>query len=313
MRTRVRVVQTQLEFPPPFAGRMRVKSPAVTQLALPFGRLRTKRPAAASATDDVVAVSEPSRWSLDLGAAHRGEMKFDELLRRHFGLVRTMVRPWLSRCPSANVGPEDLVQEALVEIWIGVSNWDRQYGVPIQSYVRMRVNDKLHSFTDKLLKRHAKYPSFLAQQIIEEKVIIVPSRSSDEMAAKFVTVTVPDEASEAPLNVGRAAAFVVGGLPSKQARVVAGLLLGEETESVTQLVYGSKCKRPRKAALRAFAAATALVHSSSRGVLPNDAAQRTKEDAQSNESSAEEVVETTCRRGFRKAQVDSSAHLGEGS
>ena len=297
MRTRVRVVQTQLELPPPFAGRMRVK-PAATQLTLPVVHEVLK------------PIVEPSRWASDLMATHRGELPFAVLERRHLGLLRTIVRPWCSRLPAPNIGPDDLLQLARIEMWLGVSRWDAQYGVPIQSYVRMRINKKLLTDTDKQLKRYRKGESFLAQQIVEEKVIVVhTARTSDsEGAQRFVSVCVPDEAPEAPFDPARVAAYVVGGLPSKQARVVAGLFVGEQTETVTQLVYGSKCKRPRKAALRAFAAATALVHSS------NDAAQRTtKEDDHSNESSTEEVFATRRARSSRKAgKVDDASHLGEG-
>lgn len=211
----------------------------------------------------------PKTWSNDLLAVQRGKMPFAVLAKRHKALVREVARPWMSRC-SSNVGPEDLAQELLLEVWRAIEVWDADRGVPLQAYVRRRMHHRMLAYTHRLKRGREKDLRFLAQQIIEEKVVVVHSGSPDDQVVMFEPVAPADD----DRDVAQVAALVVGGLPSKQARVVAGLLAGEQSDTVTARVYGSKCKRPRKAALRAFAAAAALVDSSSGD--PEDHAQRTE-------------------------------------
>jgi len=205
-----------------------------------------------------------SPWSRDLIEVQRGRMKFDQLTRDHAGLIASIARPWLSRLP-ADEGLDDLKQETLWELWRAIKCWDPARGVPLSNFVRNRIHYRLLSHTHKVLRKRSKDIRYLEQQIIEEKVVFVPSRGGgdsynpDEDRDRYISVTPPP--TEAMFDSPAKAARVVGRLPSKQARVVVGVLHGEPTEVVTSRVYGSKCRRPRKAALRALSAAVALAES----------------------------------------------------
>lgn len=303
--------------------RLRVRrSVSDAQLALPafLGRMRV-RSAAKPVSETTVPVSEPTRrlqshsWPDDLLATKAESLKFEVLVKRHKPLLRQIGRPWMSRCP-ANVGLEDVHQELLLEVWLAVQAWDPLRGVPIDSYVGLRMRNRLLAFTHKLMRGQEKDSRFLAQQIIEEKVVIIHGRRVVEDIPDGPPLFIPvSEPVEDDRDVGRLAALVVGGLPSKQARVVAGLFAGEQTDSVTERVYGRKCKRQRKAALRAFAAAAALVESSG-GDCRLDAPQRTKAHVTRQQSTAFQETQFAASSSSRatfanETSFQATAHAGQ--
>lgn len=232
--------------------RMRVRAvKPKNQLALPL-ELEIKR------------IKQTRSFGADLEAVQRGTMPFATLAKRHKKLIAAAVRPWLYRC-TPNVGAEDLAQELLLEVWRALTGWSPDYGVPLVKFVRLCMHNKLRGFTHKLVRKRRHDIRYLSQQIIEEKVIMMRmDRNSDELAnttlGEFEAISPPFD--ERNVDATRIAARIVGGLPSKQARVVAAVFVGESADVATQRVYGSKCKGQRKAALRAVAAAQALVLSS---------------------------------------------------
>lgn len=272
-------------------------------------RVRAKQLALPHVPDPVVVVgrAKESLWDADLAAVQERRLKFDVLVKRHGSLIRLLTRSWASRCP-AHVGPDDLFQEAVLESWEAIEAWDPARGVPLPKYVRLRIRYRLHAYTDKLKRGREKDTRFLLQQIIEERVIVSNKANGEVYEA------VGESLYETGRLAKRTAALVVGGLPSKQANVVAGLLNGEASEAVANRVYGS-CKRQRKAALRAIAAATALVSSSAAGGPKPTNAQRT-EDHATFEITAEESSFVTAagarRRKRLQQEVDSTASAGQG-
>lgn len=294
MRLRVRRAQpspNQLELPLPKQPRLRVR---VKQLVLPH-------------VPDVPELPATKSWTAELAAVQSGAMPLDVLIRRHRSLIRQIVTPWVSRCPS-DVGVDDLYQEALVEIWQAIKLWDSARGIPLKNYVRIRIRHRLHAYTERLKRGREKDSRFLQQQLVEERVIVAHQSTGERYEA------VGDLPFETGQVAKRTAALVVGALPSKQANVVAGILGGESADSVTSRVYG-KCKRQRKAALRALAAATALVSSSTAGGPKHLNAQRTEANV-THEIAAEEntfVQAARCRRQRRRIEeVDRSSYLGQG-
>lgn len=198
-------------------------------------------------------------WARDLAAVQEGRLDFRELVRKHSGLAVLIVRPWLSRCP-ANVGEDDLVQELWIEVWRAVSVWDPSRSVPLANYVRGRMRNRLLGYTHQLRRSRDKDVRFLQQQIIEEKVVVACGGFHDAgRVESYLAIEAP--LPEEHFDVRLRAAQVIGALPSKQASVVAGICIGAGTDVVTRDAYGSRCKRPRKAALRAMAAALELVQS----------------------------------------------------
>lgn len=254
MRLRVKraVPVPEAQMPLPFAGRLRVRA---KQLTLPEPEF------------DSLCLLEKRDWTSDLDAVQRGLLPFATLAKRHRPLIRTMIRSWAARCPTAFGGPEDLIQEVLLEIWMAIEKWEPNRA-PLKHFVRIAVHNRLRSLIHKHKKRAERDGRFLTLQIVEEKVVVMHDRASlrsycdDSAAPASYEAVVPPETLE-QFDAARVAARVVGGLPSKQARVVVGIVLGESADSVTSRVYGSRCMRPRKAALRAFAAAQALVESTS--------------------------------------------------
>lgn len=235
------------------------------------------------------------RWSDDLKATQEGRLSFDKLARRHAGIIRSIAKPWGGRCP-ANVGSDDLGQEILLEVWQALESWDPERGVPLNAFVRLRIRNRLLAYTHRLVRSTQKDHRFLSQQIIEEKVVAIAGRgarsSTGETTLGYEAVTLPP--SEESMDVRALAARVIGGLPSKQARVLVGVLTGETTESVTVRVYGSKCKRPRKAALRALAAAATLVESS--GAVPEVVGIERKIHGHQHEEAGEEAHGSTAEQ-----------------
>jgi DNA-directed RNA polymerase specialized sigma24 family protein len=249
--------------------------------------------------------SPKKSWKGDLHAVKQGKLQFAVLAKRHRALMCAIARPWLGRCPP-NVGLEDLAQEILLEVWQAIEVWDSERGTPLLNYVRGRIRHRMLAFTHKLIRGSEKDGRYLLQQIIEEKVVKVYGAGEHPEQLDFVPVTLPVDDD---CDVAQLAALVVGGLPSKQARVVAGLLTGEQTDSVTERVYGSKCKLQRKAALRAFAAATALVHSSGE---PEENGQRTKETHAHQSTTCSRSKENFSAAGSSRQQATCASHLGQG-
>lgn len=238
--------------------RMRVRAVKPTnQLALP---LEVESPR-------VIRATQTRSFGADLEAVQRGSMPFATLAKKHKKLIAAAVRPWLSRC-SANVGADDLTQELLLEVWRALTEWSPDYGVPLVKFVRVCMFNKLRGHTHMLVRKRLHDIRYMSQQIIEEKIVMLRyNRLGDgdcffgySKAAEFEAVCQPFD--ERNFDATRIAARIVGGLPSKQARVVAAVFVGESADVATRRVYGAKCKGQRKAALRAVAAAQALVQSS---------------------------------------------------
>lgn len=249
-------------------------------------------------------------WSQDLMAVHGGTLGFEVLARRHAGLAKHLAGPWCSRCP-AMVGEDDLIQEIWIEVWKGLCDWEPERGVPIAPYIRGRIHFRLLAHTKKLIRSRAKDVRYLREMIIEEKVVFVAGRALDGAGASGEWTTVSEPAPmDDWMDWTAAAARLVGGMTAKQASVIAGLLNEEVSESVTARVYGSKCLRPRKAALRAMAAATVLVSCGDETAAARSA-ERTTTDAPDEETGQE--IETADDGGSWYDPAEAyAANAGEG-
>lgn len=185
-------------------------------------------------------------------------MSFDMLMQKHRSLVRTLAKPWAKRC-MAYVSLSDLEQEVWITAWKAIAEWDpSRSDMKLGTYVRQQIHYRLLRYTAVLVKERYKESKFLMHQIIEEHVVVV-SRSADADSESTVSYeAVAPDLHEATCDARRLAARVIGALPSKQARIVASVVNGQETHVIAEQVYGPK-KRRRKAALRAIAAALTLV------------------------------------------------------
>jgi DNA-directed RNA polymerase specialized sigma24 family protein len=242
--------------------RLRVRQTPSNQLALPLTN-QLALPLDAESRK-LVSIKRSTTFGDDLEAVQRGAMTFGAFAKRHKPLIAAVVRPWRFRC-GAMVGADDLAQELLLAVWKAICEWDEARGVPLPKFVRLAMWNKIRGYTTKLVRKHEKDIRYLSQQIIEEKVIVLrrsqhEGDDNDFGSNTFEPVSAPHDVDQ--VDVTRIAARIVGRLPSKQARVVAGLLGGESADVMTQRVYGTKCKVQRKAALRAISAAHALVQSS---------------------------------------------------
>ena len=205
-----------------------------------------------------------SRFGDDLEACRSGQMTFDRLFATHAGIFRLIARKWVVRCPQT-VTEDDLLQELRIETWRSLREYDPARGVPLASYVRLNLKNKMMVTERNLGRAKALELRYLRHQIVEEKVVEIVVRQDvslddgQETAPKYESVTPPwpEEQSE----VIRKASRVVGRLPSAPARVIAGILTGEDSEVAARRVYGAGCKQPRKCALRALSMAAELIQS----------------------------------------------------
>jgi len=227
-------------------------------------------------------------FAADLEACRDGTLEFSELMRRHRGLMIREIRRWEKRC-NGLAGIEDLAQESWIEVWRSLGVFDPSRGVPLVAFVRRRFYYRLLSLSDRLVKARRKDVRYLNHQIVSEKVVVRRMAAENDNGSVNSLITIEPSPGEEWLDQHTLAARVIGGLPSRQARVVVGVCQGASAESIGTEVYGHGCKRPRKAVLRAIAAARSLVDSPS---SPRKKAQ----DADHKEAREEAVTITYARR-----------------
>lgn len=197
-------------------------------------------------------------WGGDLEAVQRGDLDFSVFARRHAGVINSLIKHWVSRCPlSVTLG--DLEQETLLVIWKSIRDWKPERKVPLKSWVRIQVRWRLLRMTSLLIKGVEKEQRFLFQQVVDERVVRrFAGNQNIETNKLYEAITLPD--FETNSDVTNLLRFVIGHLPARQAQVIAGLCVGEDLDTATARVYGP-IVRHRRVALRAVAAASGLVES----------------------------------------------------
>jgi hypothetical protein len=196
-------------------------------------------------------------WNADLHAVKADPSTFGVVTKRHGGLIRLLVRKWVSRC-TASIDEDDLMQETLAAIWKAINEFDAERGVRLDAFVRVSVGHHLHQFTAKHIKRYEKDAKYWEQQIVDEKVIYAPGARAqmEVLGGSYVAVAAP--VRDDLIDVVKLTTRTIGSLSSKSGRVVAAIVNGQDPEVEAELIYGS-VGRKRKAWLRSIREATDVV------------------------------------------------------
>lgn len=204
-------------------------------------------------------------WREDLAAVQNQTLPFDTFVRRHSGVIRKMASRWMSRVPPS-VTIDDLVQEALLVLHDSVLEWKHDGGATLVGWVRRQITYRFKRLMQNYDRASAHEGRFASHLIVQECVIFLPSsnpmyeaggRADYPEVWEFYSESTAENDCDAKTRVSLA----VSSLPSKQAQYVAGVILGHDPEVVAERVYGGTL-RPRKAGLRAIAAAIRAVEPS---------------------------------------------------
>jgi len=87
----------------------------------------------------------------DLGALRDGALSFDRFAHRHRARFARWAQHFFSRWPQRALDVDDLHQEALLEAWRAVDEWDPAKGVALRRFVEYRVGRKLRVELERVL------------------------------------------------------------------------------------------------------------------------------------------------------------------
>lgn len=238
-----------------------------------------------------------AQWKADLVRVHRGELSFDDYAARHRMMLLKLIAPW-SGSFRVSCDADDFYQEVLLAVWTAIQAWDPSRGASLPYFVRMRVREGMLANLARLRKIDKKDQRYLHHQIVENRLVRMPSLQSG--SERFVAVSQSADLVDVVDAMARARRLV-GSLPSRQGRLVAEYLSGTSPKVALRRIYGPEYKCPRKAALRAIAAAIEIV--TAWHAIPNN------EQTQETYAAPRKQQETGVLRPIRKVR---EPHAGEG-
>lgn len=195
-------------------------------------------------------------WRRDLEAVHKNEQPF-KCLMAHKGLIEKLVQPWWGRYRQFGfLCFDDLKQEAWIAVLRAVRSWQPERDPNISGWVERSVNLWLLRLGHDYSRTSERDSRFLRSMLAEEKVIRL-APTGDPSERKYEAVSQP--VREDRLDVERMVEHMLDTLTLSQATLIKAVVRGDSVQVAANDVYGSHCKHPRKAALRAIAAAHAVV------------------------------------------------------
>ena len=190
-----------------------------------------------------------TKWAADLRAVRAKEMNFRAFAARHDGIVTRIAGPWENRGGSF-AGRDDLKQEVLIEIWRAIVEWESERAIPLDSYVRLRIRNRLLAMTHRIVKgRGLEHRAFTEQELSG-------NARNGSMVRKGVDGT---DFAEIVLDSPSVAARVVGSLSGADAALVAALINGASLDVAARKAYG-RVLGVRESLRRAADAADAATH-----------------------------------------------------
>lgn len=197
------------------------------------------------------------KWHRDLESMRTGQMSLGEFVALHRPLIEQQIAYWARRRPAASVCRDDIWQEALLAIWQAGKTWRPGTGWALSTWTKQQVRWHLQKCNRRFLHANVRVEQYMDSILVEDRFVWVESDDGTTPAVEPPTDEMIDAWTRA-VNVVRQLRQLSPSSP-KKAEVVAHVLLGESLDAAVMHVHGSRCRAPRKAGLRAIAAAHGLM------------------------------------------------------